>query len=211
MLVHSETYITRCLDIGILTEEPIRKYPLRASNLAMLLKAYAVSTHKPYTIDKQRYYLLQDYKLYMTDEGLLWLYDIFNGHSLNFLKRTFQYLFINVKDIDEVTTCYAAPWLANFRGEVGEQPKAGSKQAAVLVRSYGKDHKIKKEFNFPELRLAREAVLDLTRFYPLGEFKLYRIRKLTKQGKETFYREEVPLLLESSKRGLSNNLPNVRR
>jgi hypothetical protein len=211
MLEHTDKYIERCVEIGILTKEPIRKYPLRASNLAMLLKAYAISTNKPYTIDNQRYHLLQDYKVYVTDEGLLWLYDLFSGHSLNFLKRTFQYLFINVKNIEEVSYCHLMPSLANFRGEVGEQPKAGSKQAAILVRSFGKNNKVKKEFHYPELRLARQAVLELTRFYPVDEFKLYRIRKLTKKGKVTYYREEVPILLEPSKRGLSNNLPNTRR
>lgn len=211
MHVNTEKYIERCKEIGILTDEPIRKYPLRASNLAMLIKLYAVETHNPYDIDNQRYDILKDYKMYVTDSGLLWVYEAFNRHSLAYLKRVFQYLFVNVKSTDELKMLQRLPSLGNFRGETGERPEAGTKQAAVLIRSHGKNGKIKQTFNYPTLKEAREAVLDLSRFYKLDEFKLYRIRKLTKQGKETFYKEEVPILLGASKRGVANNLPNARR
>jgi hypothetical protein len=210
MHVHSEKYIQRCIDIGVLTAEAIHKYPLRSANIAVVLKLYAHMTHQPYTIDNQRFDILDEYKVYMTDGGLVWLRESFKTLSLGFLKKTFTHLFANVTTIEHMNK-QLEPFLANFKGLKGVQPKAGSKQAAVIIRSYGKNNRIQKEFNYPELRLAREALLDMTRFYPLEQFKLYRIRKLTKKGKVTYYKEEVPIILEASKRGHTNNLPTLRR
>jgi hypothetical protein len=96
----------------------------------------------------------------------------------------------------------------NFRGLRGVKPKAGTKQQAILVRTVGRT---KRETHYETLLEARQAVIDLTRFYPADEFKLYRIRVNRKNGKETYYRSEVPLFIDSSKRGAVVNLPNVKK
>lgn len=92
----------------------------------------------------------------------------------------------------------------NFRGIIGDKPKAGTKQSAILMH---KD----KEYSFTTLREARKEVLMLSRFYPIDEFKLYRIRKNTKNGKVYYYKEEVELILKESKRGRDSNLPHLRK
>lgn len=114
----------------------------------------------------------------------------------------FKFVFSNAteEDIDKVT--YQG--YNNFRGITGDKPKAGTKQKAVLVH---KD----KEYTFETLREARKEVLMLSRFYPIDEFTLYRVRKLTKKGKPTYYREKVKIILEPTKRGRNSNLPHLRK
>ena len=205
----SDLYVTKCLELGILTDEKIRAYPLRSANLAVVLKAYAITMRMPYTINNRHLELLDDYDLYLTDGGLEWLFSIFKQFSLQYLRSAFQFVFSYAREDDIGDPKYMG--YNNFRGIIGDKPKAGTKQKAVLVRSYGKNGKIKKEFPFDTLREARQGVIDLTRFYPIDEFKLYRIRRQHKNGKDYYYRSEVPLLLKESKRGLTGNLPNDRR
>lgn len=208
MHVHSTRYIDKCKSLGILTEEPIRKYPLRSANLAMVLKAYSVEAYLPYDIDARNYDILDD-KLYLTDAGLKWLYSVFEKHSLAYLKRVFQFVFSKATPAS-LNQLDAYEGMSNFKGITGDKPKAGSKQKAILIRAHGKNGAIKDVYNFNTLHEARQEVLMLTRFYPLEEFTLYRIRKQTKKGKVYHYKEEVPLVLPPSKRGLSVNLPHLK-
>lgn len=207
MHVYSDAYINKCKELGILTDEPIRKFPLRSANLAIVLKAYAITAHLPYGIDNRSFHILDDYKLYLTDDGLEWLIQTFKQFSFPYLRSTFQFVFSGATkdDIDNVN--YFG--YGNFRGITGEKPKAGTKQKAILVRSYGKNGKIKKEFPFDTIREARQAVLELTRFYPMEQFKLFRIRTQKKNGKEYTFRSEIPLILEKSKRGLNSTFGRV--
>lgn len=203
---HSDHYISKCLEVGILTEDNIRKYPLRPANLATVLKAYAISMKLPYTIDNHNFDILDDYKLYLTDGGFEWLLDFFSQHSLEFLRHTFSFVFSMATAADISNPDYQG--YKNFRGLRGIKPKAGTKQQAILVRTVGRT---KRETHYETLLEARQAVIDLTRFYPADEFKLYRIRVNRKNGKETYYRSEVPLFIDSSKRGAVVNLPNVKK
>jgi len=197
----SELYITRCVTAGVLTKEKIRKYPLRSANLAIVLKAYAVVTYSPYTLSND-YDLLEDHKLYLTDDGLVWLIEVFKTHSLTYLKSTFRFVFSNAnfKDISDIN--YIG--YNNFRGITGDKLKAGSKQPAVIV------HK-NKEYKFDTLHEARKEILMMSRFYPIDEFTLYRIRKNTKNGKTYHYRNKVRTILPPTQRGVESNLPHLRR
>lgn len=210
MKEHSEKYIERCKEIGILTSESIRKYPLRSTNLAIVLKAYAVATHQPYQLTNE-YDVLSDHVLYLTPSGFDWLIHFFSERSLAYLKSTFRFVFIKASN-EETVIDPEFEGYSNFRGDTGKKPKAGSKQGAVLVRTYGPSkNKRTQEFKFDTLHEARSEVIRFTRFYPVDQFTLYRIRKNTKKGKVSYYRSKVPLFLEENNRGKVINLPNVRR
>lgn len=196
MLVHTDKYIHVCRRIGILTTEKMRKYPLRKANLAMILKAYAIIAKLPYEINHKRFKELPDDELYLTDRGWTWLLEVFNRHSLDYLKSTFHVIFMNATEEDVINEDYEM--YSNFRGLTGVKQKAGTKQKAVLIRNVGRS---KHEFPFETLREARAELLRLSRFYPLDEFELYRIRKNTKNNKVYHYRSKVPLVLESNNRG----------
>ena len=171
----------------------------------MVLKAYAVETNVPYSVTNN-YAVLSDYKLYLTDGGLEWLIHGFKKHSFTFLRSTYQFVFSNAKEEDVGDLEYLG--YNNFRGVTGDKPKAGTKQKSILLHSHcGKVT----EYKFDTLHEGRAEVLQLTRFYPIEEFVLYRIRKLTKKGKATYYREKVRLILPPTKRGVKSNLPHIRR
>jgi hypothetical protein len=197
--------ILDCIRLGILTESPLRKYPLRAANLAVVLKAYAIEAKLPYTLNNQKFDELSDYKLYLTDAGLEWLFNVFKQHSLPFLRSAFQFVFSNATEADIQNPEYVG--YNNFRGITGDRPKAGTKQKAVLVRKVGRTLR---EYKFDSIREARREFLYLSRFYPVEQFKLYRIKKNTKKGKVSYYRDEIPLILKESKRGVPVNLPHLK-
>ena len=67
-----------------------------------------------------------------------------------------------------------------------------------------------REYKFDSIREARREFLYLSRFYPVEQFKLYRIRKNTKKGKVSYYRDEIPLILKETKRGVPVNLPHLK-
>lgn len=200
----THAYVLKCVELGILTEQSPRKYPLRPASLALVLKAYAVSMHLPYTLNNQKYDLLDDYTYYLTEGGYEWLISVFQSCSLPYLRSTFHYLFNSATqaDIDNPESYQA---FNNFRGTVGERPKAGTKQKAVLVHTTG--NKVR-EYKFDNIREARHEVLMLLRYYPIEEFKLYRMH-LDRNGK--YYKDAIPLIIEKSGRGTAVNLPHLRR
>lgn len=208
---HSDAYIAKCLELGILTKAPIRKYPLRAANLGIVLKAYALTAHKSYTLNNRDYSVLAGHNLYLTDDGLAWLYESFRRYTFAYLRSTFQFVFSKATP-DDIVNLETYEGMRNFQGTLGDKPKAGSKRGAVLVRSYGKDRKITKEFIFESIVLARKEALNLTRYYPADEFKLYALRPLKPKadGSINYCRVEIPLVLPPSMRGVHSNLPNVR-
>ena len=202
MFEHSDKYVEKCIKVGILTKDSIRKYPLRNANLAVVLKSFATQVNVPYTISKAGYDVLDDYRLYLTAGGLDWLLDFFGAHSLAYLRSIYTFVFANAAKYDVINPNYQG--YNNFLGITGDRPKAGTKQAAILMHG-------KKRYNFDTLREARKEVLLLSRFYPIDEFILYRIRKLTKNGKVTHYKEKVRLILPPNRRGLNSNLPHLRK
>lgn len=189
----SAKYIKRCVRIGILTEEEIHKYPLRSANLAMVLKAYAIASKQPYEL-KGSFKILDHYNLYLTEEGFEWLLGFFQMHSFKFLRRTFTFVFSLAERRDVANPDYQG--YRNFRGLTGDRPKAGTKQGALLVRTYGRNNERTQEYSFKNLREARKEVFRFLRFYPPEQFTLYRIHK---QG----HRVKVPLILEPNNRGIA--------
>lgn len=171
----------------------------------MVLKAYALESRLPYSIDNKNYDIL-DEKLYLTDEGIEWLYSIFRKHSFGYLRRVFQFVFSKATpaSLKQLETYEG---LNNFRGTTGERPKAGSKQKAILIRRHGR---VEQVFNFDTIHEARQEVLMLTRFYSPDELTLYRVRTQNKKGREYQFKEKIPLLLGESKRGLAINLPHLK-
>jgi hypothetical protein len=117
------------------------------------------------------------------------------------LRSTFPHVFANLKDIKELETYFG---LNNFKGLVGENYKAGTKNKAILVRTFGVN---KIEYEFDTLVEARKEVLSLSRYYPLEQFTLYY---LFKNKKGVYYKQKAPLILESNRRGVSINLPHLK-
>lgn len=195
MLEHTDAYILKCLDLGILCQDNIRQYPLRPFSLVLVLKLYALSARLPYEVNHTRLDKITQQAYYLTDSGLSWLYENLRQYPLPFLRSHFGNLFStateeDLKHLDQYSR------LANFRGTTGARPKAGTKQAAMLVRFVGR---CRREYKYDSLRAARCDLINLSRFYSLQEFKLYR---LSCNGCYT----EVPLVLKPNKRGVIDNL-----
>jgi hypothetical protein len=203
MFVHTDAYIDKCLILGILTTDNIRKYPLRSANLAVVLKVYATFAGLPYQLNNQQYEkVFATYRLYLTDQGLQWLFEEFKQHSLSFWLRLFPFIFnqITEKDIQRLEK---HPAFGNFKGKRGVRTVAGSKQRAILEI---KINKATKKIHYNSVAEARKAVLELSRFYPVDHFLLYRI----KQDRNRSYPQLIPTILKESKRGAVCNLPHVR-
>lgn len=202
-----ENYITQCIDTGILTTATIRKYPLRAGNIAVVLKAYALNAKIPFEIDNQNLDVFENYRLFLTDKGLSWLINEFKKYTLAFLRTAFQYTFSMASQHDlENLDHYDG--LNNLKGIVGINFKQGTQNKALLVRQYGMNNKLKIETMFDTLVDARKEVLHLTRYYPAEQFTLYRLSKQKKNG--VYYKYKVPLFLEENRRGMTMNLPHLK-
>lgn len=186
MLEHTDAYIAKCVDLGILTSVSSRKYPLRPMSLATVLKAYALSLSLPYYLNPMALDMISHHQYYLTDGGLEWLYQVLQSYSLAFLRSSFAVIFQNAteEDLQHLDTY---PHLANCRGTTGIRPKAGTKQGAILKHN-------RRSYHFDNIRAAREELLRLSRFYPISEFRLFRI---TKEGKT----KEIPTILAPSNRG----------
>ena len=198
MLEYSERYITCCIERGFLTYEVIRKYPLRPANLAAVLKAYAIDENLPYQLDSSACNELEYYSVYLTDAGLLWLFGVFQAHTLPYLRSMFQFVFTKAteKDLQSIENFEG---MRNFKGENGVRPKAGTKQAAILVRRFSKHGK--QTFHFSTIREARDELFVLLRFYPLEQFTLYRVRAQQRGGRIDRFKEEIPLLINTGTKG----------
>jgi hypothetical protein len=196
-----QIYIDQCIRIGLLTSKKLRKYPLRSANLAVFVKVYALFAKLPFVLDVSNLNNFDEYKLYLTEDGLAWLIHQFKQYSLSFLRTTFQFVFSNLKDLKDIDTYEG---LNNFKGITGVNYKAGTKNKALLIRQVGVR---KLEYEFNTLVEARKEVLSLTRYYPLTQFTLYLIGK-TKKG--VYYKQKVPLVLESNRRGVPVNLPHLK-
>ena len=175
--------LQECKDNGILTEEPIRKYPLTLSNLHVVLKIYATNTFQPYT------YKLEKGKAttyYLTDKGLDMFYSFFKTHSFTYCRSLFSQLLIRAEEgfVPEEHKDFS-----NFRGTDGLHTEAGTKQKALIIRTVGR---CKRQFPFDSIKEARDTLRIWLTKYPIEEFKLYRIR----EQKGTTFKEEIPLIIE---------------
>lgn len=168
---------------GILTEEPIRKFPLTYSNLQVILKIYAIECHKPFTCKLEKGVSTT---YYLTDEGLEWFYDFFRTHSFNYCRSLFSQLLIKAEEGFDPSTysCFS-----NFRGTDGIHTEAGTKQKALIIRTVGR---CQRKYPFDSIKEARATLRIWLTQYPIEEFKLYRVR--TQKG--TTFKEEIPLIIE---------------
>lgn len=175
------------LTLNIITKERIRKYPLKLTNLQVILKIYAVTTHQPF-----RFYIYGmkgiPSEYYMTDYGLEWMYDFFRGKSLDYARSLFSNLFTraNQSDLDH-PELYKG--FSNFRGVDGSCNKAGSKQPALIIRKIGK---VEHKYEFDSIYDARTQLNVWLTLYPMEQFSIYRI-KTNKQGYT--FKEQLKLVL----------------
>jgi hypothetical protein len=195
-----ESYITQCVNAGILTEEKIKSYKLKPGSLAVILKVYALYNKIPFVFNAQTFAEYKNYNLFLTDEGYVWLINEFKKYTLSFLRSTFSHIFLRLNDLNKLESYNG---LNNFKGISGTNYKAGTKSSAVLLRKQGaRVH----ELFFTTLAEARKEVINLTRFYPVEDFNLY----LVTNSKGVYYRQKVPLILESNRRGVPVNLPHLK-
>lgn len=177
------TLLQQCNDEGILTEEPIRKFPLTLSNLHVVLKMYAINTFQPYTYTLEKG-IATTY--YLTDKGLEMFYDFFKTHTFTYCRSLFSHILMHVEEGFIPETCKD---FSNFRGVDGIRRVAGTKQKALIIRTVGR---CKRQYPFDSIKEARDTLrIWLTR-YPIEEFKLYRIR----EQKGYTFKEELPLIVE---------------
>ena len=174
-------------ELNLITKEKIRKYPLKMTNLRVLLKVYAVETYQPY---KFYIYGLQGIasEYYMTDKGIEWFYKFFKGKTLQYARSLFSNLFTHATQ-DDIDHPELYKGFSNFRGVKGTCVKAGSKQPALIIRTVGK---AERKYEFDSIADAREQLNVWLTLYPIEEFKLYRIR--TKNGYK--FKEQIKLVLE---------------
>lgn len=181
------TLSLQCKEDGILTEEPIRKFPLTLSNLHVVLKMYAVENHMPYTYKLEKGVATT---FYLTDKGLEWFYDFFRNHTFTYCRSLFSQLLVNAKEgFDPSTYSY----FSNFRGTDGIHTVAGSKQKAMIIRTV---KRCERKYYFDSIKEARDTLRIWLTQYPIEEFKLYRVR----EQKGTTFKEEIPLIIERKPR-----------
>ncbi len=195
-----DQYLYQCMTVGILTVDKFRNYPLRPGNLGVVLKLYSLYAKLPFVFDITNISDYENKDMYLTLEGYDWLINEFKKYTLIYLRSTFRHVFSNLKDIQDIDTYKG---LNNFKGIVGENYKAGTLSNAILIREYGTK---KYEWSFTTLLEARKEIINLTRFYPIEQFTLYRTRK----SKGVYYKQRVPLILETNRRGMSINLPHLK-
>jgi hypothetical protein len=192
--------IAECIRVGILTQDIIRKYPLQNGNLAVVLKVYALYVRLPFVFDYKNLEEYKEYKLYLTETGYAWIINEFKKYTLIYLRSTFPHLFANLKSIEHIN---GYTGLNNLKGLTGVNYLAGTKGGALLVRKQGTRTF---EETFDTLLEARKEVLNLSRFYPIENFILYR----TGYRNGVYYKNKVQLILESNRRGVPVNLPHLK-
>lgn len=200
-----ERYIAQCIDTGILSKLSIRKYPLRAGNIIVVLKLFALSTQVPFDVNYYQTELFENQRVYLTDKGLTWLFKEIKKYTYPYLRSTFPHLYANIKPDDDPEQHSS---FNNFKGLVGFNYQEGKNNKAMLVRQYGKNNRLRVETVFDTLLDARKEVLHLTRYYPAEQFTLYRLSKEKKNG--VYYKYKVPLFSEENRRGLAVNLPHLK-
>ena len=183
------TLLHKCKEEGILTEEPIRKFPLSLSNLHVVLKMYAVENYIPYSYKLEKGVVTT---YYLTDEGLEWFYEFFRNHSLSYCRSLFSQLFARAKD-EDFKDLRNYKYFSNFRGTNGVHNSSGTKQKALVTRTV---KRCVREYPFDSIREAREHLRIWLTQYPIEEFKIYRIR----EQKGTTFKEEIPLMIERKPR-----------
>lgn len=194
-------YTQALIDLGFLTLEPIRKYPLKKTSYNNILKLYAHNSKKPY---KHKLYQFDNVTIdnyYLTDAGIEWMYNTFESMTPQY-RLTLMPEYFNMKG----NYVRGNPMLNNLIGTYGINPKSMYSREAILVRRYGKNNKIVKEYHYPTSKEAREAVLEYLKYYPIEQFELYVI----KNG----YRVKKPLLIDRSgceKRALNMRLAKERK
>lgn len=191
-------FYEKLIDLGILTKEKTGEHALLPHSIAHIYKAYALFTGTPFKINNQKYYLYHHEDAYLTPYGFDWLLGVFSTYSLDYLRSAFTFLFSKATEDDISNPDYA--WYRNFRGLSGKVQPAGSKQRAVLVFVR---KRYKREQEFESLYDARQYIKTLSKLQSLEGYTLYRIRKNTKKGKVTYYREKVALIPPPRKDNLS--------
>lgn len=195
-----ESYIIECLNAGFLTKEKIKDYKLKPGNIAVVLKVYALYSKIPFEYDTRNINHYQDYNLFLTDAGYTWLINEFKKYTLSFLRSTFSHVFLRLKNLNELEKYNG---LNNFKGISGINYKVGTKSSAILIRQQGVH---KHELFFSTLAEARKEVINLTRFYPVEQFTLFTVSNV--EG--MYYRQKVPLILKTNRRGVPVNLPHLK-
>jgi hypothetical protein len=174
-----------CKDLGYLTQAPLYSHPITPVHLSYVLKAYATESHLPFEATEDVMDALASERLYLTPEGWAWLFNFFQSKSYTYL-RTY---FISIYNLSTSESDVADPMFSGYRAYFGGKPtfnKKGSGQRAFVIQQKGK---FKKRYEYTTLHEAREAILMLSRFYPISDFKLYRYAKV----REAYYPREVPI------------------
>ena len=177
------------LDLGIITKEKLYKYPLKATNLQVLLKVYATLTYQPFD-----YYtkviglkgVATEY--YTTPEGIQWLYNFFSNKTLKFARVLCSNLFVRAKE-ETLKHLDTYPYFNNFRGTSGVQAIQGSKTPALIIRTVGKRQY---RYEFKSIYEARQMLNYWLLSNPIEQFAIYRIK--TKDGYT--FKEQIKTLVE---------------
>lgn len=195
-----QSYITQCLNIGILTKEKIKKYKLKPGSLVVILKVYALYNKIPFEYSSHTFKEYQNYSFFLTDQGYIWLINEFKKYTLLFLRSKFSHIFLRLNDLNKLESYNG---LNNFKGISGVNYKAGTISGAILLHKQGVHVS---ETSFKTLAEARKEVISLTRFYPVENFTLYLIAN----HKDVYYKQKVPLILGANRRGVPVNLPHLK-
>jgi hypothetical protein len=195
-----DSIVEQCIQVGILTKDKVKKYPLQNGNLAVVLKIYAMYVRLPFVFNYKQLKEYKNYKLYLTDTGYSWVINEFKKYTLLYLRSAFPHLFANLNNLDNIDTYKS---LNNFKGITGVNYLAGTKGGALLIRRQG-THTF--EETFDTLLEARKEILNLSRFFSIENFVLYR----TGYRNGVYYKNKIPLILESNRRGVPVNLPHLK-
>jgi hypothetical protein len=177
-------YLVHCIQLGILTSDPVTTHHITATHLSYVVKAYAIESHLPFEADADLLEAFKLERLYITAEGWEWLFTFFQTKAFHYLQLHFKSVF-NLMKAEDVSDRNAIGYGA-FLGRKRVFNKSGTGQRACVTHQKGN---FKKRYEYDTLREAREAIFMLSRFYPISDFKLYRYAK-THNG---YYPREVPI------------------
>lgn len=168
-----EPYINECISTGYLTDEYIRRYPLKLFSLYAYIKIYCRVKHLSFKIKYVDVPNRFADKYYITDIGLQMFYKFIRTHKIKFLRNYFGYMLEPLRVRISVTCPETHLIFGNYRGESGNPIKQGIKKPGRIREFTNPLHTKYIDKVFPTLYEAREYLRLRLMYKPPEYFEVY--------------------------------------
>lgn len=164
-----DNYTEALIDLGYLTKDKIRAYPLSKYSYHVILKLYALQYYKSYDFTKYNFSLVDDPDdYYVTDKGLTWVGQYMDSDSKLKLKLFGSYFMYNRLNLGFKMN----PAFNNIKGISGK-PVSRYTNKALLILTVGRR---KSQMVFDNVPDARKKLTELLRYYTPEQFVLWSLR-----------------------------------